>query len=819
MRKKRFSLRFTNYKSGVQYVKNYFNIAVRNLIRQKGYSLINALGLSLGVACFILILLFIQDELRYDRYHEKANRIYRLTENIAPAERSSSQPFSVAPTLAHDYPAMIEHAVRFFNMQAPTLTLDNGPQLRFNERKFFFVDSTVFEVFTFPFAKGDPKTALLEPYAVVMTEAMAKKYFGSTDAMGQTLRFEGQHNLKVTGIIAPVPENSHFKFDFLASFSTITGMQNGVKPQGWNWNPCWTYLLLTEGTSPEALAAQLPGFVKAYFPDNIRDRVSLHLQALTNIHLRSHLDFEIEPNSNIAYVYIFSVIAGFVLLIACINFMNLATARSAKRAREVGMRKVLGAERAQLIRQFLGESFIMSLLAVALALPLVDLSLPFLNAFLGKALALDLFGNSVLLPSLIGVVVLVGFAAGIYPAFVLSAFRPLQVLKGRLNLTGFDWTAVMRKGLVITQFAISIILIIGTLFAYKQLRYLQQAHLGFDKEQVVMINILRANLASRYEELKNRLLQNSNVLRVTTSEEVLGSKYQTNPFKPQGFTENQQFQRLMVGHDFVETFNLELVAGRSFSKEYSTDDSLAVMINEAMVRHLNWGSPQAALGKGFIGRRRTQVVIGVLKDFHYASLHNSIGPFVLDMADTEGQHNFFDRYLAVRIAPENFQETLAALQQTWSEFLPNRPFEYFFMDDEFEKLYRAEANLSRIAGAFAAFAIFVGCLGLFGLTSFTSEQRTKEIGIRKTLGASVANVTALLSKDFIKLVLLANVVAWPVAWFAMNEWLQNFAYRIETSWWVFALAGGLALLIALLTVSTQAIKAALANPVESLRYE
>ncbi|NUM77864.1 ABC transporter permease [candidate division KSB1 bacterium] len=800
-------------------LKNYFTIAVRSLLRQKGYSVINALGLSLGVTCFILILLFIQDELSYDRYHEKAGRIYRLTEVIAPAEHSSSQPFSVAPTLANDYPAMIEHAVRFFNMQAPTLTLDNGPELRFNEHRFFFVDSTVFEVFTFPFIKGDPKTALHAPYSLVITEAMAKKYFGSIDAMGKTLRFEGQHDLKVTGIIAPVPDNSHFKFDFLASFSTITGMQNGVKPEGWNWNPCWTYLLLTEGTSPEVLAAQLPGFVEKYFPDNIRDRVSLHLQALPDIHLHSHLDFEITPNSDIAYVYIFSAIAGFVLLIACINFMNLATARSAKRAREVGMRKVLGAERAQLIRQFLGESFVMSLLAVALALPLVDLTLPILNNFLDKAIVLDLLGNRALLLSLLGTIVLVGFVAGVYPAFVLSAFRPMQVLKGKLNLTGFDWTAVMRKGLVVTQFAISIILIIGTLFAYKQLRYLQQANLGFDKERVIMINMFRSNLASRYEELKSRLLQNSNVLRVTTSEEVLGSKYQTNPFKPQGSNEYQQFQRLMVGYDFVETFNLELVAGRSFSKAFSTDDSLAVMINEAMVRHLNWGSPQEALGKGFTGRRRTQVVIGVLKDFHFASLHNSIRPFVLDVADTESGHNFFDRYLAIRIAPENYQQTITHLQRAWSEFLPNRPFEYFFMDDEFDKLYRAEENLSRVTGTFAAFAIFVGCLGLFGLASFTAEQRTKEIGIRKVLGASMASVAALLSKDFVKLVLVANLVAWPVAWYAMNRWLQSFAYRIELGWWVFALAGGVALLIALLTVSTQAIKAALANPVEALRYE
>lgn len=800
-------------------LKNYIKIAVRSLIRQKGYSVINILGLSLGVTCFVLILLFIQDELSYDRYHENAQRIYRIRENIDPTERSSSQPFSVAPTIINDYPAMIEHAVRFFNMQAPTLTLDNGPELRFNESRFFFVDSTVFEVFTFPFLKGDPKTALHQPYSIVITEPMAQKYFGNEDAMGQTLRFEGKHDLKITGIVEPVPANSHFQFDFLTSFSTVASIQDGFKPEGWNWNPCWTYLLLTEGTAPEALAAQLPDFVEKHFPDNIRSRTSLYLQALTDIHLHSHLDFEIAPNSNIVYVYIFSAIAIFVLLIACINFMNLATARSAKRAREVGMRKVLGAGRPQLIRQFLGESFMMSLLAVAVVIPLTSLALPFFNDFFEKSIEFDLLANTTLLLSLIGIVVLVGFVAGIYPAFVLSAFRPIQVLKGKLNLTGFDWTALMRKGLVVTQFTISIILIVGTLVAYNQLTYFRQANLGFDTEQVVLINMHGSNLASRYDQLKNRLLQNSNVLQVTTSEDVLGSKYQTFPLKPEGFTEIQQFQRLFVGYDFVETFSLELVAGRSFDKEFSTDDSMAVMINEAMVRHLNWGTPEEALGKGFMLGRRTERVIGVLKDFHYASLHNPIGPFVLDVANTERFHNFIDRYLAVRMTAENYQETIDYLQQTWAEFMPNRPFEYFFMDDNLEKLYRAEKNLGRVAGTFSAFAIFVASIGLLGIASFAAEQRTKEIGIRKVFGASVFNIFINLSKDFLILVAIGMLLAWPVAYFLMSRWLEEFAYRVEIGVLPFLLAGSLALLVAWATVSYQAVKAALADPVKSLRYE
>ncbi len=513
--------------------QNYLKIALRNIFKQKVFSAINILGLSLGVTCFILILLFIQDELSYDRYHANANRIYRVTEVIAPSEHSSSLPFSAPPTLVNDFPGMIEHAVRFFNMQAPTLTLESSEEHRFNEPRFFFVDSMVFEVFSFPFVKGDPETALQEPYSVVITEPMARKYFGNKDPIGRTLRFEGQHDLKVTAVLEPVSENSHFQFDFLASFSTVTGIQNGVEPKGWNWNPCWTYLLLTEGTNPEALEDKLPSFVDKHFPDNIRERTSLHLQPLTDIHLHSHLDYEINPNNNVAYVYIFSIIATLILLIACINYMNLATARSAKRAREVGMRKVLGAERSQLIWQFLGESFLMSLIAVALSLPMVDFSLPILNAFLDKSLQLDLFGNRLLLWSLLGTMGLVGFVAGIYPSFILSSFRPIQVLKGKLNLGGFDWTVNLRKGLVVTQFSISIFLIIGTLIAKNQLNFLQHENLGFDQEQVVMINILKTNLASNYDELKSALLQNNKVRYVTTAEDVLGSKCQTNPFIPE----------------------------------------------------------------------------------------------------------------------------------------------------------------------------------------------------------------------------------------------------------------------------------------------
>lgn len=795
---------------------SYVQFAVRMFIREKGQSAINLLGLSLGVTCFLLIMLFVQDELRYDRHHAKADRIYRLTEVIAPAEHSSSQPFSVAPALAAEYSSLIEQAVRFFNMQAPTLTLESDPEHRYNERRFFFVDSTVFEVFSIPLLQGNAETALDEPYSVLLTKDMALKYFGKTDIVGQTLRLEGKHPLRVTGVMENASGNSHLKFDFLASFSTVTGIEGGVKPEGWNWNPCWTYLLLAKGAKPEMLAEQLPGFVKKHFPDNIRDRVSLHLQRLTDIHLRSHLDYEIEANSDIAYIYIFTAIAAFVLLVACINYVNLTTARSAKRAREVSVRKTLGAGKWQLVRQFLGESFLMCLLATSIALPLTTFCLPVINTYFDKDIQLSWWDNGPLLGCIAIVAVFIGFVAGLYPAFVLSSFRPAQALKGKFA-TG--WAGTLRKGLVVVQFAISTILITGTLVAYAQLSHLRQANLGFDREQVVMVNIFRSELAERYDAFKSRLLENSGVLRVTTAENVLGSKCQTNPFKPEGTNEFQQFQRLMVGHDFTETFQLELVAGRSFDKSHPTDDTSAVLVNETMVRHLGWGTPEEALGKGFAGRRRTQRVIGVLRDFHFASLHTPIAPFVLDIADSKSQHNFFDRYLAVRIAPENTRKTLDHLANVWTSYYPERPFEYFFADDELDKLYRAEENLGRIATAFSAFALFVACIGLLGMVTFMAESRTREIGIRKVLGASVAGITGLLSKDFLKLVGAAVILASPVAYWLMQKWLSGFAYRMEIQWWMFAVAAAVAVAVAFLSVGFQSVRAALANPVKSLRSE
>lgn len=810
-------------------IKNYLKIAFRNFSRNKGYVFINVFGLAAGITCFVLITLYVQDELAYDQYHENADRIYRVVEVVSDAEESSSQPFPAGPTLREDFPHLVSSSVRFFNLQAPSLAISyepsNGEQRSFNERRFFFTDSTVFDVFSFDLLRGDENTALDRPGTVVLTRNAAQRYFGSEDPIGKTLMFEGQHPLEVTGLLAEPPRTSHFTFDFLASFSTLRSTVYAQNPQtleNWYWNPVWTYVQLKEDVSPETLEAQFPDFVQKYFPEQLKDQMHMYLQPLTDIHLYSNLDFEIAANSDITYVYIFSVIAIFVLLIACINFMSLATARSATRAKEVGLRKVSGAVRGQLIRQFLTESTLLSLVALILAVPLIDMLLPVLNNMSGKTITLNLAENWSLV-GLLGLVTLgVGLISGLYPALYLSSYSPVQVLKGSSRTgTGTGGTsALFRKGLVVAQFAISIALIAGTFIATWQLDHLRQARLGFDQEQVVMVPILRTSVASRYAAIKDELLQHTGVRSVTIAEDILGSKYQTQTFQPEGTTEPQQYMRMFVYDDALATFGIELLAGRDYSEERA-DEGLGIIINEAMVRHLGWGSPKEAIGRSMGDFGDTQArVIGVTENFHFASLHRPVGPFVLPrLPDNLGALNFFGRYLAIRIAPDDPQGALASIEETWNSFIPGTPFEYLFVDQEMDRLYRAEENLSRVAGAFSILALMIACLGLFGLAAYSAEQRVKEIGIRKVLGATVTNIVSLLSKDYLRLVAIGFVIAVPVSWYVMNRWLADFAYRIEINPLVFLMAGGLVLLVAILTVSWQAVKAAFMNPVNSLRNE
>jgi len=807
-------------------LRNYLTVAYRNLLRSSGYAFINITGLAIGIACCVLILMYVRDELSYDRFHTQADRIYRVVEMIEGAEESSSQPYPVGETLASDFPHLVETFVRFFNLQAPTLTVEYEPATgdvqRYNESRFFFVDSTLFDVFDFELLRGDERTALAKPNSVLLTETMARKYFGEEDPLGKILRVESQFDLYVTGILADTPSNAHFAFDFLASLSTLRpAFPPQFLHQNWYWNPCWTYVLLREHVRPEALEAQFPGFVQQYFPEMIKSQVRMYLQPLTDIHLHSRLDFEITPNSDIVYVYIFSAVALFILLIACINFMNLATARSARRAREVGMRKALGAQRSQLIRQFLGESMLLSLVAVLVAIPLILLGLPVLNTVAGKTLSFHPVDNAPIWLGMFVVGILVGLVSGAYPALFLSSYNPTEVLKGTIRVGRVHAATTFRKVLVVSQFAISIMLIAGTFAAFHQLNYLKNARLGFDDEQVVLVNMQLSPVVPRYDEFRDRLLQHTGILNVSVAEEVPGKAYQTFTLRPEGEEDQRQFQRLMVLEGFIETLGIEMAAGRSYSKEYPTDATQAIIINEAMVRHLGWGTPEEAIGRRFYQPNDNALtVIGVTKDFHTASLHTPIGPFVLYNMNRDGALSAFGRYLILRIAPTDVQGSLAYLERVWNEFAPNRPFSYFFLDSDLDALYKAEETLGRVAIAFSVLAILVACLGLFGLASFMAEQRTKEIGVRKVMGASVSRIVLLLSMDFARLVLIAFLIAAPVSYLVLHGWMSSsYAYRTDLDPSLFLLAGGLAFGIALLTVSYQTVRAALTNPVHALRYE
>ncbi len=801
-------------------LRNYLTIALRSLRKHLGYSVVNVVGLGLGVACCLLILLYVEDERSYDRFHEHADRLYRVAEIIEAdggGENSASAPIPVGRTLRETFPHLVEESVRFFDFQAPTLALSYGEDKKFNEPRLFFTDPSVFKAFSFDLVRGNPETALAEPNTIVLTEAMARKYFEDEDPLGKVLRFEEDHDLTVTGVLADVPHNAHFRFDFLASFRSLEQLLPRGARETWYWNPAWTYVLLREGTPPSTLEAQFPAFVEANFPEVIRADVRIYLQPITSIHLHSQLDYEIEPNSSIANVYIFSAVALLVLLIACINFMNLATARSALRAREVGVRKVLGAHRRQLMRQFLLEAVLIASLAVVLGVALVKVSLPAFNAFIGKAVTLDLISGPIWL-GLLAIALTVGLMAGIYPAVVLSSFQPVKVLKSSIFNEGQGWG--LRRVLVVSQFTLSIALIAGTIVAFNQLGHLARADVGFDREQVIMLPVIRSPLAQNYETFKDELLEHSGVTGVTALEEVLGAKHQTGNYRWEGMTESHLFARLFVRHDFTRTFGIKVAAGRDYREAIETDEYEAIVVNESMARQMGW-SAEEAVGKRFFDNDGDPQgrIVGVVEDFHFTSLHQPVQPLVLPLNTNPGAFNLFIKYVAVRLAPGDLKGSLAHVQDTWQRFVPSRTFDYFFLDERLDRLYRAESDLGRVAGAFALFALFVACLGLFGLASYMAEQRTREIGVRKVMGASVNSIVYLMTREFFQLVTIAFVIAVPLTYVAASRWLEGFAYRVDVAWWIFLVAGASSLAIALLTVSFQSLRAALVDPVKALRYE
>ena len=808
-------------------LRNYFKVALRNILKDKFYSMINVFGLALGIASCIFIMIYINDELSYDKFNTKADRIYRVIEFIepegSPGEQSSSAPFAVGPALANEFNNIIETQVRFFNFQSPTLLIsEKESHKEFNETGVYFVDSTFFDVFDYQLIKGDRETALDKPNSLLLTESAARKYFGNEDPIGKFLRIQDQQELMVTGIMPEPPENAHFQFDFLVSFSTLrsffpTGPNGQSALTSWYWNPCWTYIVLNDNSKKTELEGQLNDFVNKYFvPEFVREDARLELQPLTDIHLTSHLEFEMRANSSEENIYAFTIIGMVILFIASMNFMNLSTARSAKRAKEVGLRKTLGSAKSQLVFQFLMESFIISLLAIILAIILTVSGLSWFNMIADKTIGYDIVLHPTILTGLGLILIVVGLGSGLYPALVLSSFVPVKVLKDSQDKGGRG--AFLRKTLVVLQFSLSIIMIIGTVAAIDQLDFLRKSDTGFDKDQILYISALRTPITQTYPAFKKELENRPDIESVTGVLDVLGAHHQGDNFRFEGMENSNLYSVFWVGHDFFKTFDLEIIEGRPYQENMVTDDSLALIVNESMVRNMGW-KLEETIGKPFSFNQFNGEIIGVVKDFNFVSKHKPIDPLVIQLQSRPQAFGFFFKYVAVKINSQNVAQTLSFVESKWKELVPGRPFEYFFLDQELDKLYKDEEKLGKVAGIFSLLAVIVASLGLFALASFMAEERKKEIGIRKVMGSSVPQIVMLLSKDFTKLILIAFFIACPIAWMAINAWLNNFAFHIEMNWLVFIAVGVITLIIALLTISYRALQAATANPVKSIRNE
>jgi len=814
-------------------LKNYFKVAIRSLLKRKTYTLINILGLATGMAVCLLIVLFIKSELGYDSFHKNADRVYRVVLERQYPGRSTSYSFipqSIGEAIKQEFPE-VQESTRLFNFLGNGNFFVRIKDKIFEEKKVFIADSNFFNVFTATFLQGDKKSALLKPNSIVVNESTAKRYYGTAEnAIGKFLETDGDNSLQITGVCDDWPDNSHFVFDMLIASPTF---QNTRELNYINFS-AHTYLLLAPNSSAASLQAKFPLVVQKYVAGEVEKNFSqtyeqfkssgngynYYTQPLKQIHLTSDLEGELSPNGSIKTVYIFGIIALFILIIACTNFVNLATARSLERAREVGIRKTFGSNRKSLILQFLVESILISLLSMLIALGIIFLLLPLFNQLSGKQLTALYFFSGGRLLLLFLFAILVGALAGLYPAFVLSSFRPILVLKGRFKSNRYGLG--LRNGLVVFQFAISVILIISTIIVNRQMKYMLGDQLGFKKDHIIVVE--RTDLlAQQTQSFKTELLKVGGVETVSGTTAMPGQgNYFGLTFQKAGSKEQMTGRGVITDEAFANTLGLELKEGRFFSKDFSTD-SLSVVLNEKAVAELGLKYPIGALltnpDQQFNapdGSQYQYTVVGVVKDFHFQSLHQQIAPLVFANISKFGG---IVPVMAVRINAADFKTALSNLEKLWKKFIPARPFHYSFLDQDLARLYQQEQTTQKIFTIFSSLAIFIACIGLLGLAAYTTQQRSREISIRKVLGASVSNVVTMLSKDFLKLVLIAALFAFPLAWWAMHSWLQDFSYRINITWWVFVVAAILAILIALLTISFQAIKAATANPVKNLRTE
>ncbi len=806
-------------------IKNYFKTAWRNLMKYKLYSFLNIAGLTVGILCSCLIFLYVTDELSYDNYNPLAERTYRINFFGKFGERavsSAQSPAPAGPLFKREMP-QVEEMCRLLPNGRSIVKYENTS---FNESNVLFADSSLFRVFNFPLLQGNAATALTEPNTAVMSVTMAKKYFGISDAIGRTIKLDNDKLYKITAVMKDIPANTHFKCDMFLSMASV----EDSRADNWGSTNYATYLVLKEGTNTEQFSKTMTQSFIKHFSAVLKQYLNttweeftksgnyarLELFPLQKIHLYSQLEDELDVNGDIKYVYIFSIVGILILALACINFINLTTARASKRAKEVGIRKVAGATRSGLARQFLGECFFISIQSWILALTLAWLLLPFFNQLAGKQFSAGNIFSWQFLPASFLITVVTGLLAGLYPALFLSSFTPVKVLKGAKEIS--QSKSLLRNGLVVFQFFITTVLLVSAFVVYKQLEYIRNKNLGFDKEQVLVVNDGYL-LGNNVQAFKQRLLQLPSVSNVSVTNILAVSKDANNTSIIKGrnpSTENTVLvNNMWVDADFVKTMGIQIVQGRDVSK-INVSDSTAVLINEELAKSFGYPS-KPVIGQEIglpqdEGKLSMYNIVGVMKDYNYGSLHSKIGPLVLF---PNGSANFIN----VKCKTTQITSLISLLETAWKEMAPGQPFSYNFLDEKFAQIYETENRIGKITGVFTVIAIIIACMGLLGLVTFMAEQRRKEIGIRKVLGAGTFTITSLMAKDFIKLVLVSVVFAFPVAWYGMSKWLNDFAYRIEMQWWMFALIALAALVIALLTVSFQAIKAAVANPVKSLRTE
>lgn len=798
---------------------SYFSLAIRRILKERMYSVIKITGLAVALSCLFLIYLFVSDELSFDRHNQNPDQLYRIVQmpDIGNEyDPAATTPFPLHDRLLDDYGHVIHKATRFFNQRAPKVTLNYlEKDIQFNETRFFFADSTVFDIFDVRFVQGDPERALRQPDGLVMTTEVAKRYFGNDDPIGRVLRVEGRFNLVVTGVIEPLPATSHIQFDVLGSFQAINQLYvNGI-PSDWEWNICWTYVRVHDRVNQSQLDQALRTLSAEIRPLREASPIYYASQPITDIRLGSDLAAEIGPTSNRQYITIVLYIGLFILLIASVNFINLSLASSMGRTKEVGVRKVLGASREQLIVQQLCEAVVICLISLAISIVVIMGMLPFFNDVTGKSITVAALINGEFWGVATILIFSITILAGLYPAFVMSSWTPMDLFRSGTPSRSSSLT--ISNLLIVVQFAVSTMLIAGTWTIFRQLEHIQTQRLGFEKDQIVMVPTSFTRMIFFYDTFGEQVTNHASIDYISGMSAVLGSEFNTFGYQIEGFNQDhtQSIAFYYATHDFARMFEIPLLAGRFFERSYGTDLSDAVVVNEAFVRLAGW-SPEEALGKEI---RRDEVIkriIGVTEDFNFSSLRRHIEPLVLEMPSHIPSQI---AYVGLKINRADFRNAISWVEQRWKEIDPTRPFEYFFLDDRLQSQYENESRLAEISGFFSLISVIISCIGLFGLASYSTQRRAKSIGIRKILGASVSSIVLLLSGQFIRLVLVANLVSIPLIWWLMNQWLQSFAYRTEVSWLLLVFTCIATIVIAFATVSLQSCKAATRNPVDSLRYE